>query len=79
MKTNVLSKETENKMAFVGFIIPQFADAFKMDIRKVYRYLKQYGGMDYILDCWWALHVDNPYWAVRDIFDVCEMNGGKLR
>jgi len=31
---------------------------------------------DYINDCWWALHTDNPYWAIRDIYKVCLNNGG---
>jgi hypothetical protein len=38
--------------------------------------LKKYGGLDYIDKCWWALHIDNPYWALRDIYKVCRNNGG---
>jgi len=22
------------------------------------------------------LHTDNPFWAVRELFDVCQQNGG---
>jgi hypothetical protein len=47
-----------------------------MNIQDAYFYLKKYGGMDYLNECWWALHTDNPFWAVRDMFQVCRSNGG---
>jgi hypothetical protein len=72
----VLDRETENKVNFMAFIIQRFATSFKMSGPKAYLYLKQYGGLDYINDCWWALHIDNPYWAVKDIYKVCRSNGG---
>jgi hypothetical protein len=47
-----------------------------MDRQEAYRYLQKYGGLDFIFDHWWALHIDNPYWALRDIYKVCRNNGG---
>jgi hypothetical protein len=76
METKVLDEETKNRIAFVTFIIEKFASSYKMNRKEAYLYLKKYGGIDYIFDCWWALHVDNPIWAVRDIFEVCYNNGG---
>jgi hypothetical protein len=38
--------------------------------------LKKYGGLNYLLDEWWALHTENIVWAVRDIYEVCRNNGG---
>jgi hypothetical protein len=75
MKTK-LDKQTSDKVSFITFIIPEFAAAYKMNIQDAYRYLKKYGGMDYINECWWALHIDNPFWAVRDMYKVCRSNGG---
>jgi hypothetical protein len=76
METKTLDEERKNKIAFVTFIIEEFASAFKMDGRDAYRYLKKYGGLDYIFKHWWALHIDNPFWALRDIYKVCRNNGG---
>jgi hypothetical protein len=76
MATSKLDKATSDKISFVTFIIGQFAAAYKMSGQNAYRYLKRYGGFDYISDCWWALHTDNPFWAVRDIYKVCRSNGG---
>ena len=76
MSATVLDKQTSDKVAFISYIIPQFAVAYKMDIRDAYFYLKKYGGIEYLDECWWALHTDNPFWAVRDIYKVCRNNGG---
>jgi hypothetical protein len=76
METKTLEKETRNKLRFATFIIPKFADTYKMDRQEAYRYLKKYGGLDYLYECWWALHTDNPFWAVRDMYKVCRNNGG---
>ena len=76
MKAQALDKATSDKISFVTFIIPEFARAYKMNVQDAYFYLKQYGGMDYLYKCWWALHTDNPIWAVRDMYLVCYNNGG---
>ena len=75
-KKNSLDKETHNKMQFVTFIIPQFARAYKMNKQNAYFYLKKYGGLDYLFEHCWALHTDNPFWAVRSLYKVCRNNGG---
>ena len=68
--------EKRNKIRFVSFIIPEFARAYKMNKQTAYRYLKTNGGVDYLLEHWWALHTDNPLYAVRDLYDICSQNGG---
>jgi hypothetical protein len=76
MNTKIFNEEAKNKITFVTFIIEKFASTYKMNRQVSYFYLKKYGGIDYIFKCWWALHIDNPYWAVRDIYKVCYKNGG---
>jgi hypothetical protein len=71
-----LDKETSDKVSFITFIIPAFAEAYKMNVRDAYLYLKKYGGWDFLNKHWWALHTDNEIWAVRDIFEICRKNGG---
>jgi hypothetical protein len=72
----VLDRETANKVNFMTFMVQEFAMAYKMKGPDAYRYLKMYGGMNFLSEHWWALHTDNPYWAVRDMFKVCRNNGG---
>ena len=71
-----LDRETQNKVSFIAFIINEFARTYKMNSQNAYLYLKKYGGFDFLNECWWALHTDNPMWAVRDMYLVCYNNGG---
>ena len=68
--------ERRNKIRFVSFIIPEFARAYKMDKQDAYRFLKTNGGLDFLFENWWALHTDNPFYAVRDLYDVCVQKRG---
>jgi len=72
-----LDKETSDKVSFISFIIPMFADAYKMNIREAWLYLKKYGGWDFLIKHWWALHTDNVLYALNDIYEVCYKNGGQ--
>jgi hypothetical protein len=78
MNTAVLDKQTSDKVSFIAFIIPKFASGYKMNAQDAYLYLKKYGGINYLNEHWWALHTDNPYWAIRSMAKVCRNNGGCL-
>ncbi|MDR1974164.1 MAG: DUF3791 domain-containing protein [Bacteroidales bacterium] len=71
-----IDKETSDKIAFIAFIIPQFAAAYKMNVQKAYRYLKQYGGLDFLFEHWWTLHTEDTYWSLRSLYNICYQNGG---
>jgi hypothetical protein len=79
MTPTPLDRETENRISFISFLVLEFAESFKMEPQKAYRYLKQYGGMDFLFENWWALHTDNPFYAVQNLFDICRQNGGPMR
>jgi hypothetical protein len=76
MAARVLDKTTSDKISFISFIIPEFAAAFKMKIPDAYRYLKQYGGLDFLHKHWWALHTEDPYWSLKSLYKTCYKNGG---
>jgi len=71
-----LSKKLRDKISFINFIILEFAEAFKMRKPYAYEYLKQYGGLDFLYKHWWAMHTDDKYFALRDLYEVCRRNGG---
>jgi hypothetical protein len=77
MESVNLDKDKRDKVHFITFIIPEFARAYKMDRQEAYRILKKYGGLEYAFNNWRALHMDNPYWVVREMLDVCRYNGFK--
>jgi hypothetical protein len=71
-----LDKETSDKVSFIAYIVPIFADEYKMGTQNAYFYLKKYGAWDFLNEHWWALHTDNPFWTVRNLYDICYENGG---
>ena len=79
MANGKLNKNISDKLSFVSFIIPEFAFGYKMGMQDAYFYLKKYGGMDFLNECWWSLHTDNPLYAIRDMAQVCRHNGGYLK
>ncbi|MDR0612851.1 MAG: DUF3791 domain-containing protein [Dysgonamonadaceae bacterium] len=76
MKIQQLNKETSDKISFITFIVPEFALAYKMSMPEAYQYLKKYKGFDYLDEHWWALHTDNKFYALNDLYQVCYENGG---
>jgi len=76
MITNAIDKATSDQISFVTFIITEFAIAYKMEMPEAYRYLKKYGGLDFLFKHWWAMHTDDKYFALRDLYNVCYENGG---
>jgi hypothetical protein len=72
-----LDKQTSDKVSFITFIIPEFAAAYKMNVQSAYFYLKKYGGLDFLNEHWWALHTDNPFYAVDYLYQICYKNGGQ--
>jgi hypothetical protein len=77
LEKKILDEEAGDRLSFITFIIPKFADTYKINRLEAYRSLKKYGGLDCLFEPWWALHTDNPFWAVRDIQEICYQNGGE--
>ena len=71
------SKTTSDKISFLSFIVPAFADAYKMNVQDAFFYLKKHGAWDFLNDHWWALHTDSAFWAVRSLYKFCLRNGGE--
>ena len=78
MESKAINKTTSDKISFISYIIPKFAADYKMETQQAYQYLKQYGGLAFLMEHWWALHTYSGFWAVRDLYDVCYKNGGEL-
>jgi len=76
MKKETINKTMSDKISFLSFIIPAFAETCKMPVPVAFKYLKKCGGWDFLNKYWWALHTDNDIWAIHDIYEICYRNGG---
>lgn len=71
-----IDKVTSDKISFITYIVPAFAESYKMNVQEAYLYLKKYGAWDFLNKHWRALHTDSSFWAVRSLYNVCYKNGG---
>ena len=69
-------EETLHKVRFITFIIPLFARTYKMSKQDAYYYLEKYSGLDFLFRHWWTLHVEDTYWSLRELYEVCFEKGG---
>jgi hypothetical protein len=76
MEERVINKAASDKISFMTYIVPAFADAYKMNVQDAFFYFKKYGGWDFLNEHWWALHTDSTFYADRDLYEVCYENGG---
>ena len=76
MEKSAINKATSDKISFMTYIVPAFADAYKMNAQDAYFYLKKYGAWDFLNEHWWALHTDNVLYTLDDLYEVCHENGG---
>ncbi len=76
VQKKTIDKATSDKISFITYIVPAFAEAYKMNMQEAFFYLKKYGGWEFLNKHWWALHTDSEFWAVRSLYNVCYKNGG---
>jgi len=76
VQKRMIDKQTRDKISFITYIVPAFAEAYKMNVQQAFFYLKKYGAWDYLNKHWWALHTDSEFWAVRSLYEVYYKNGG---
>jgi hypothetical protein len=55
-----------------------FANCKKCNLKDERRIRKSFRQryLNFLYENWWALHTDNPFWAVRDMQEICRQNGG---
>jgi len=74
--TTTDDRAIRNKISYITFMLIEFAEAFKMNKQEAYLYLQRYGGLDFLFRHWWAMHTDDRYYGLRDLYEVCRQNGG---
>ncbi|MBQ8277920.1 MAG: DUF3791 domain-containing protein [Bacteroidaceae bacterium] len=70
--------ETFNKIEYVVCCVGAFAERFSLTNAQSYAYLRRFGGIDFLIDCYAAEHTLSVDDAVEDLTNICLKNGGKL-
>lgn len=73
-----MSKEIRNRIEYTVMCIGEFSDTHSLDLQEAYRYLKQYGGIAFLKDCYDAEHLLSIEDTVRDLTVLCQRKGGLI-
>ena len=73
-----MSKEINNRIEYTVMCIGEFSERYSLSIHAAYSYLKKYGGIALMKDCYDAMHLQSIDDAVDDLAAVCLRNGGNI-
>ena len=68
------TKQLEYFMVFVRM----FADHFGLSEKQAFNYLDRHQGMAFVRDHYDVIHTLDFDYAIQDVQEVCQANGGKL-
>ncbi|MBR0525243.1 MAG: DUF3791 domain-containing protein [Prevotella sp.] len=73
-----MSKEQKDKLTYIINCIAVFGEYFSLSSKQAYSYLKRYGGLQFLEECYAAEHTLSLFDAVSDMTVICHRNGGGL-
>lgn len=73
-----MSREIQNRINYTVMCISEFSQKYSLHPQKGYIYLKTFGGIDFLKDCYDAEHLLSIDDAISDLTLVCQRNGGKI-
>ena len=73
-----MGKDLRAKLTYIINCIAVFAEHFDLQPKQAYSYLKRFGGLAFIDECYAAEHTLSLDDAVEDMAVVCQRNGGGL-
>ena len=75
----MITKQQTNIINYLVICINDFADRFDMDSKAAYRFLSQFGGIDFLIQHYEIEHTLSIDEAIDDLEMVCRQNGGILQ
>ena len=73
-----MSREEKNKLRFVIALITEFANKYGINEKQAYNYMVRFNGLSHILTYYDVIHTLDFDYAIDDVLEVCQMNGGRL-
>ena len=75
----MITNHQTNMINYLVICINDFAERFAMDSKAAYRFLAQFGGIDFIVQHYEIEHTLSLDEAIDDLEMVCRQNGGILQ
>lgn len=73
-----MSREIVNRIEYTVMCIGEFSERYSLSVHAAYCYLKKYGGIALMKDCYDAMHLQSIDDAVDDLTVLCHRNGGNI-
>ena len=73
-----MSEEQNNKLTYIIYCINTFGERFGLSAKQAFNYLKRFGGLAFVDECYEAEHTLSLEDAAEDMSIVCRRNGGGL-
>ena len=73
-----MSQEIRNRIEYTVICISEFSQKYAIHPQVAYQYLKKYGGIAFLKDCYESEHLLSVEDAVDDITTICKRNGGNI-
>jgi hypothetical protein len=73
-----IDEETRNRVRYMNFIIIGFAKGAKMWIPEAYKYLRDFGGLDFLYRHYEYEHTQSEMYTFMALLKICRRNGGWL-
>jgi hypothetical protein len=71
-------REIHNRIEYVVCCVGAFARCYKLSNAQAYAYLRRFGAVDFLIDCYEAEHTLSIEDAVEDMQAICLQKGGRI-
>ena len=71
-------KEIFDRIEYVVACVGVFAQRYSLSNTQAYAYLRRFTGIDFLLDCYAAVHTRSIADAVADLQVLCSRKGGRI-
>lgn len=78
MRYLFMNKELRDKLSYFITCIAVFGEHFDLQPKQAFAYLKRFGGLAFLDECYAAEHMLSLDDAVNDMSVICKRNGGGL-
>ena len=73
-----MSIKEKNIIHWAVVCVNEFARRFSLDVKSAFRYLYNYGGIDFLQEHYEAEHTLSFDETIEDLRLICQNNGGEL-
>lgn len=73
-----MSQLAINELNYLMVFVKMFADRFGLSEKQAFNYLDRHKGFAFVKDHYEVMHTLDFDYAIDDVAEVCQFNGGRL-